>query len=190
MSERNFNRNIVYSTKDDGSVAPKKDVSVSQPLIGLREGELESLKLPSILWLESTDPRIFTAITLDRGGMVRIAFRKPNRESLVNVYRTISRYSDGGFGIQDEIHPFFENEGVQFNYEFDSDGKLTKYSDKQNFTPRMQECLGLIQDIVSQRGASISAEATYISDGNQWLEKSIWEKQIIAAPDQNLQERE
>lgn len=207
MSEK-FSGNTVYSPREtaysqrvhfvfspDGTEHTDSETNSkhqSQPLAGLESSELQAATLPSILWLKSTDPRIFTPISLERGQMVRIAFYGKNGRSLVNVYRSISKYIGGGIGIQDEIHPGFENEGVKFNFEFDENGKLVKYSDREDFTPRMQECLALIQGLVSQEGAMISAERVYISDGKEWLEKSLWEKKraLNGASDQkSLEEK-
>lgn len=143
---------------------------------------------PSVHYFAAVDPKVVTAITLREGGMSKITFSDPDGNNAVNIYRTIGRFRDGGIGIQDEIHPDHENTGVQFNFEFDPQGRLDKYSRSQEFSELMQRCVNQILKFVTQRGSSIRSGDGYlaISDGRSWIQQStrqpVTNTQIELAP--------
>ena len=138
---------------------------------------------PSLMWLQATRPDLLTPVTLEKGGMTMISFRDPDGKVIVATYRTLSKYIDGSIGVQDEIHPEFENRGVQYNFEYDKDGNVIQYSPRLELQPLMQRCVSLIQNLANKAGSSIVArnkdygiECDLVSDGIQWLPRQESER--------------
>jgi hypothetical protein len=152
-----------------------KSLPVTQDQTPLSESNIPISKQ----WLKATDPTFITPVAFTKGGMTRIAFCNPTGESVVNVYRSIGKYIGGGIGLQDEIHPYFENTGAQLNFEWDPSGKLIQFNPSVEPNDTLQRCISLIQGLVTQKGATIISshkdyglEMELISNGQVWLDKN------------------
>lgn len=135
--------------------------------------EMQSIPL-SVEYFFALDPRIVTPSCFENGGMSRICFSNAtDNKGNVTIYRSISNYKNGEVGIQDEMHPSNENEGVQLNFTLNNVGKLSGYPIKGDFT-LMNRCLGMVLDMVKESGSTIWSDNGYlaVSDGKQWIEKT------------------
>ncbi len=134
--------------------------------------------VPSLQWLAATHPEGFHPHTWEHGGMTRILYYAPGvNQPFVAVYRTIAKYLDGAIDIPDEIFVKPENTGRQYNFEVAADGTMVKYPDSENFSDEMLRVVRIIQDLSTQRGASIFSERSFYSTGETWITKEEWQAQ-------------
>lgn len=132
----------------------------------------------SLTWLHALDPRIFTPLTWQLGGMTRIQLASPGGTTNVSIYRTVSHYADGGIGLQDEVYDYHGTPGSQFNYEFGAapGHPLTRFNQAAAATARMQEIVRDLSQLAAVAGSTITArnrdhgdDCGFVSDGRRWI---------------------
>lgn len=165
MAERNPRERPPVTVGEKGSVVPRE--------------------VPfSLMWLNAVDPRIFTPITLLRGGVTQIRLRSPDETTNVTVYRTIG-HNLHSVDLNDEIMDANE-EGVvsRFNYEIGSgpNGQILKHGKSPVLTEHMQRIVRGLSGLVGIKGSSIKArnrefgdESSFVSDGVRWKSEDTGE---------------